>query len=355
MLKKPQDTTVVVGMSGGVDSSVSALLLKEQGYQVIGLFMKNWEDDELCPAAQDFSDVQQVASKIGIPCYPVNFSKQYWDLVFTDFLRDYALGYTPNPDILCNKEIKFNLFMKKAMEMGADFLATGHYAQNLTINQEHHLFKGLDPEKDQTYFLYTLNKDILSKVLFPIGHLPKKKVRQIARDASLITADKKDSVGICFIGKRNFREFLSQYIPARPGIIENLKGEAIGSHQGVCYYTIGQRKGLGIGGPGDAWFVIGKDVQRNVLIAEQGEDHPSLYSLSLTATSFSFVAKEPPPLPYRCQAKVRYRQIDSPCTIEKIEGERLFVSFDQPQKAVTSRQSIVFYDQNRCLGGAIID
>ncbi|MDF2550640.1 MAG: mnmA [Chlamydiales bacterium] len=352
--KKPQDTLVVVGMSGGVDSSVSALLLKEQGFQVVGLFMKNWEDDELCPAAQDFADVQQVASRIGIPCYPVNFSKQYWDLVFSDFLREYAAGHTPNPDILCNREIKFNLFLKKALEMGADFLATGHYAQN-HFNGEHHLMKGADPEKDPTYFLYTLNRDILSKVLFPIGHLPKAQVRQIARDASLITADKKDSVGICFIGKRNFKEFLSQYIPARPGAIENLKGEVIGSHQGICYYTIGQRKGLGIGGQGEAWFVIGKDVQRNVLIAEQGEDHPSLYSRGLIANSITFVSKEVPSLPYRCQAKVRYRQVESPCLLEKIEGDRLFVTFDRPQKAVTPRQSIVFYDGERCLGGAIIE
>lgn len=351
-----QTKTVVVGLSGGVDSSVTALLLKEQGFNVIGMFMKNWEEQDengYCPAEADYIDVVQICSKIGIPHYSVNFSQAYWDNVFVHFLEEYAAGFTPNPDILCNREIKFKLLLEKALEMGADYLATGHYCRNLIIEGENHLLRGIDANKDQTYFLYTLNSSILQKVLFPIGHLQKKEVREIATQYGLCTAAKKDSTGICFIGKRDFKEFLSQYIAIKPGNMENSSGKVIGHHDGIAYYTIGQRKGLGIGGAGDAWFVVGKDAQRNVLIVEQGEDHPALYALTLKATDISWV-NQPPIFPFRCSAKVRYRQQDAACTIVGQDDQFLYVQFDQPQKAITPRQSIVFYSGEICLGGAII-
>lgn len=349
--------TVIVGMSGGVDSSVSALLLKQQGYRVIGLFMQNWEEQDehgVCSAAYEYEDVRRVCEQIDIPYYAVNFAKEYRDQVFAQFIEEFKKGLTPNPDILCNREIKFNVFLKKAMELGGDFLATGHYSQNLLINGEHSLVKGSDPKKDQTYFLYTINKTILEKVLFPIGSLEKKEVRAIAREYQLATSEKKDSTGICFIGERDFRTFLSQYIPIRPGNFETLDGKVVGTHQGAAYYTLGQRKGLGIGGPGDAWFVVGKDMERGVVFVEQGANHPALFSSSLIATNLSWVAEAPPTFPDRYRSKVRYRQEDHPCTIEKIEGDTIWVSFPEPQRAVTPGQSIVFYNGAVCLGGAII-
>jgi tRNA-specific 2-thiouridylase len=342
---------VVVGMSGGVDSSVSSLLLKQQGYDVIGLFMRNWEDkDGTCTASQDYDDVVRVCNTIDIPYYTINFSQEYMDTVFSHFIRELKLGYTPNPDILCNREIKFKVFFEKAMELGADYLATGHYAQT----QNGHLLKSVDQDKDQTYFLYTLKKEILEKVLFPIGHLKKDQVRQIAKAHALSTAEKKDSTGICFIGERKFRDFISDYIPYQEGRFETLAGKAVGTHQGAAFYTIGQRKGLRIGGPGEAWFVVDKDISRNVVYVEQGDDHPALYDTVLTAAEASWVSGTAPRVPFRCTSKIRYRQTDQECLIEKIEDDKVLVSFPLPQRAITPRQAIVFYDGPVCLGGALI-
>lgn len=342
---------VVIGMSGGVDSSVAALLLKEQGFEVIGLFMKNWEDkDGTCTASQDYDDVIRVCNTIDIPYYTINFMKEYWDIVFSHFLKELKLGYTPNPDIMCNREIKFKIFFQKAMELGADYLATGHYAQT----RDGLLLRSIDQEKDQTYFLYTLQKETLEKVLFPIGHLKKDQVREIAHSYGLATAQKKDSTGICFIGERNFREFISQYIPYQEGPFETLAGECVGTHQGAAFYTIGQRKGLKIGGPGEAWFVVDKDINRNVVLVEQGSDHPALYHTTLSASEVSWVSGLPPQIPFRCTAKIRYRQPDQECLIEKLAHDVLNVYFPLPQRAITPRQAIVFYEGPVCLGGALI-
>jgi tRNA-uridine 2-sulfurtransferase len=346
--------TVVVGMSGGVDSSVSALLLKQQGWDVIGLFMKNWEEQDPtggCLSAYEYEDVVKVCQQIDIPCYSVNFVQQYWDQVFAHFLKQLEQGYTPNPDVLCNREIKFKLLLEKAKSLGADFLATGHYAQ--VVN--HQLLKGEDPDKDQSYFLYTLRSQILGSVLFPVGSMLKKQVRQIAKQHQLVTHDKKDSTGICFIGERKFKQFLKTYIPYQPGNFENLKGDVVGKHDGVAYYTIGQRKGLGVGGPGEAWFVVGKDTARNVVVIEQGPSHPALFTSNLTASEVHWVAGHPPPFPLHCKAKIRYRQADQDCTVTSIDGNKVAVSFPEPQRAVTPRQSIVFYEDRICLGGGIID
>ncbi|MBY0530056.1 MAG: tRNA 2-thiouridine(34) synthase MnmA [Rhabdochlamydiaceae bacterium] len=346
--------TVVVGMSGGVDSAVSALLLKEQGYDVIGLFMKNWEEKDesgACRSEADYADVVRIAEQIGIPYYAVNFVQHYWDNVFSHFLHELKLGYTPNPDILCNREIKFKVFLEKALALGADYLATGHYCQ---IDQGK-LLKGRDPNKDQSYFLYTLSKETLGKVLFPVGGIEKSEVRKIAESHQLANAKKKDSTGICFIGKRDFKEFISQYITYSQGNFETLSGKVVGRHDGAAYYTLGQRKGLGIGGPGEAWFVVAKDIERNVVFVEQGEDHPALYKENLTATEMSWISGEAPPLPFECTAKVRYRQPDQPCVIEAIEQDRIFVRFLTPQRAITPRQAIVFYQNDVCLGGALIE
>lgn len=349
--------TVVVGMSGGVDSSVSAALLKQQGYRVIGMFMKNWEEKDengVCRSSYDYDDVCQVCEQIDIPCYSVNFVKEYWDQVFHHFIQDFKKGFTPNPDILCNREIKFKVFLEKALELGADFLATGHYCQNLSINGWPSLVKGADNNKDQTYFLHTINQNILKKVLFPIGHLEKSQVRQIARENHLSTSEKKDSTGICFIGKRDFRQFLSQYVAVQPGHFETLKGKKVGQHMGSAFYTLGQRKGLGIGGAGEAWFVVGKDMHRNVVFVEQGDDHPALYCDRLIASELSWVSQTPPPLPFKCHSKVRYRQADQPCAIEWIEEDKALVSFPLSQRAITPGQAIVFYDGTVCLGGGTI-
>lgn len=355
MAKTESKKKVVIGMSGGVDSSVAAFLLKQQGYEVIGLYMKNWEEEDgsgVCHSVQDYEDVVRVCDQLAIPYYSVNFAQEYWDHVFTHFLAELKQGYTPNPDILCNREIKFKLLLDKARALGADFLATGHYcridAQNLT------LLKGNDPQKDQSYFLYTLKQELLPSILFPIGSLEKKKVRILAKKAQLATAEKKDSTGICFIGKRDFKSFISRYVAYHKGPFQTLEGKVVGEHDGVAYYTLGQRKGLGIGGAGDAWFVVAKDIARNIVFVEQGKDHPALYSPSLIATEVSWVNAAPTKLPFRCKAKVRYRQQDQECLITKIEQDMVHVSFPEPQRAVTPRQSIVFYQDEICLGGAMI-
>ena len=358
-IKPKSETMVIVGMSGGVDSSVCAALLKEEGYNVVGLFMKNWEEfDEhgVCQSSLEYADVIRVCEKLDIPYYSVDFIKEYKDQVFSYFVEEYKLGFTPNPDVLCNREIKFKVFFEKARELGADFLATGHYCQKELIGDEYVLKKGSDPLKDQSYFLYTIKSEVLEHVLFPIGHLPKTEVRRIAAKYDLATKDKKDSTGICFIGERNFKNFLSNYVTFTDGNFESLDGVVVGRHTGATYYTIGQRKGLGLGGQGEPWFVIGKDISRNVVIVERGETHPALYADTLVATDLSFTnGNFTKTLPYKCTAKIRYRQADQGCTIIDIVDGKIFVEFDQPQRAITPRQSVVFYDGAICLGGAMIE
>lgn len=355
-LKEHEKATVVVGMSGGVDSSVSALLLKEQGHRVIGLFMKNWEEETngVCHAEQDYADVAAVCEQLQIPYYAINFAAEYKSRVFESFLEDLKKGFTPNPDVLCNREIKFDLFLSKALELGADYLATGHYCQKFEKDGIYELGRGQDLYKDQSYFLYTLTQERLAKTLFPIGHLEKSEVRRLAESYQLPTAAKKESMGICFIGKRDFKPFISQYLPYTEGVFETPEGKVVGKHDGAAYYTLGQRRGLGIGGPGEPWFVVEKDMARNAVIVVQGEDHPALYRKSLQATEMTWVQGSPPSLPYSCTAKIRYRQPDVRCTLTEIQGDALYVVFDEPQKAITPRQSIVFYEGNLCLGGAII-
>lgn len=347
--------TVVVGMSGGVDSSVTALLLKEEGYNVIGLFMKNWEetDDEgVCNASKDFRDVEAVCETIGIPYYSVNFVNEYRESVFAEFLSEIRKGRTPNPDILCNREIKFRVFFEKALQLGADFLATGHYCRT---DGKGGLFKGVDPEKDQSYFLCSVRKPVLEKVLFPIGGFPKRQVRDMARAGGLPTAEKKDSTGICFIGKRDFRQFLSRYIPYQKGPFLTPEGKQVGEHEGMAYYTIGQRKGLGIGGPGDAWFVVDKDPILNIVYVEQGQTHPLLYSDSLVAEEIITVDPDTPfTTPFSCKAKIRYRQPEEECLVTPTGRGTARVDFLRPQRAVTLGQSVVFYLEDQCLGGGII-
>lgn len=357
--KEPKNTRVVLGMSGGVDSSVAALLLKEQGYDVIGVFMKNWDDTNefgQCTAEDDAEDVRRVAEQIGIPYYTVNFEKEYYDKVFAYFLDEYRKGRTPNPDVMCNREIKFGDFLQKALDLGADYIATGHYAQLDYADGKHRLLRGNDPSKDQTYFLNALNQYQLSKAMFPIGHLPKAKVRELAEAAGLATAKKKDSTGVCFIGERNFKEFLSQYLPAQPGEIRTLDGEVKGRHEGLMYYTLGQRQGLGIGGSGtgEPWFVVEKDLANNILYAVQGDDS-HLYSHSLTATDLNWIPGDKPPAEFKCTAKFRYRQPDQGVTVRFREDRTCEVLFDEPQRAVTPGQAVVFYSGEECLGGAIID
>lgn len=355
--KSPEETRVVIGMSGGVDSSVAALLLKEQGYEVIGIFMKNWDDTDEnghCTATEDFEDVRSVCDQIGIPYYSVNFEKQYWDKVFTYFLNEYKAGRTPNPDVMCNKEIKFNAFLEHAMNLGADFLATGHYAQVEERENGVAMLRGNDHNKDQTYFLNQLSQEQLQHVMFPLGHLEKKQVREIAEKAGLATAKKKDSTGICFIGERNFKEFLSQYLPARPGEMRTMDGDKMGMHDGLMYYTIGQRHGLGIGGEGDPWFVIGKDLERNVLLVGQGFHHEALYSTSLEAADMSLCTPKELPKRFKCTAKFRYRQPDTEVEVE-LHGDNATVTFAEPVRAITPGQAVVLYDGDECLGGGTID
>ncbi|AJY76108.1 tRNA 2-thiouridine(34) synthase MnmA [Paenibacillus beijingensis] len=355
-------TRVVVGMSGGVDSSVTALLLKQQGYDVIGIFMKNWDETDengVCSADEDAEDVRRVCEQIGIPYYTVNFEQAYYEKVFTYFLDEYKRGRTPNPDVMCNREIKFGDFLQKALGLGADYLATGHYARVVRDDSgETKLLRGVDPGKDQTYFLSALNQKQLSKAMFPIGHLPKSEVRRIAEENGLATARKKDSTGVCFIGERNFKQFLSGYLPAQPGPMVDLRtGDTKGRHDGLMYYTLGQRQGLGIGGSGTGqpWFVADKDLERNILYVVQGEDHPRLYSRGLTAAGVNWIAPERPQGPVRCTAKFRYRQPDQGVTVTLDGSGGAEVVFDKPQKAVTPGQAVVFYDGDVCLGGGTID
>jgi len=355
---------VVVGLSGGVDSSVTALLLKQQGYDVTGLFMKNWEDDdtdEYCSSKQDLIDAVAVADKIGINIEAVNFSKEYKDRVFANFLSEYEAGRTPNPDILCNAEIKFRAFLDHAMNLGADVIATGHYAQvreNPLKPGLFQLMKADDGSKDQSYFLYRLNQAQLSKTLFPLGKYLKTEVREIARQAGLINAEKKDSTGICFIGERPFQEFLARYLPKKPGNIKNAEGKLVGQHDGLMYYTLGQRQGLKIGGSrdsnGEPWFVAAKDMGSNDLIVVQGHDHPLLQSDGLIASQLTWIDNEDPKTNWVYAAKTRYRQPDAPCEIDALDHENITIKFGQKQWAVTAGQSAVVYESNVCLGGGII-
>lgn len=356
----PTNTRVMVGMSGGVDSSVSALLLKQQGYQVEGLFMKNWEEDdgtEYCTAKQDLADAQAVCDKLKIKLHTANFAAQYWDNVFEHFLAEYKAGRTPNPDILCNREIKFKAFLDYALMLGADLIATGHYVRRRDEHAQTLLLKGLDPNKDQSYFLHAVAGKQLAKSLFPIGELTKPQVRAIANQYNLATAKKKDSTGICFIGERRFTDFLKQYLPAQPGNIETISGEVIGQHHGLMYHTIGQRQGLGIGGlknaSEEAWYVIAKDLQRNVLIIGQGNNNPYLFANALTCQDIYWVNPINLSNPLQLTAKVRYRQADQVCTLtQTMTGYH--ISFAEPQRAVTPGQSVVLYLGEICLGGGII-
>lgn len=354
------DNKVVVGLSGGVDSSVAALLLKQQFDHVEGLFMKNWvdfADESECTVEEDRKDASSVAETVGIPFHEANFAMEYWDYVFKHFLDEYRAGRTPNPDILCNREIKFKTFLDHAIELGGDIIATGHYARVEERNGQFHLLKGQDHKKDQSYFLYTLGQEQLSRTRFPLGDLPKTEVRRIAEQAGFINHDKKDSTGICFIGERHFREFLSRYIPAQPGEMRTPEGEKIGDHAGLMYYTLGQRQGLGIGGrkdsTGEPWFVAGKDMDNQILYVVQG-DHPWLWSQNLVAEELSWVAGHPPEFPCRAAAKTRYRQPDQECTITQDDNGNIHVEFDEKQRAVTPGQSVVFYLDDDCLGGGII-
>ncbi|OAV06659.1 tRNA-specific 2-thiouridylase MnmA [Moraxella catarrhalis] len=371
--KAPKDIKVIVGMSGGVDSSVSAVLLQQAGFHVEGLFMKNWEEDdgsEYCTAMTDLADAQAVADKIGIKLHTANFAMEYWDNVFEHFLAEYQAGRTPNPDILCNKEIKFKAFLDYAsgpqFGLGADFIATGHYARRgFGQDGRAQLLRGLDTNKDQSYFLHAVGGDKIAKTLFPIGELEKPQVRAIAQKYDLITANKKDSTGICFIGERKFKDFLQQYLPAQKGDIYTDDGIKIGTHDGLMYYTIGQRGGIGIGGvanrPEEPWFVLHKDLTNNRLIVGQGHDHAMLQSTELTAYKLDWGIAPPVQIfgkqGFRCTAKTRYRQSDQDCTVFALDetGDKVKVVFDDAQRAVTQGQSVVFYDGDICLGGGVID
>ncbi|MGC3873991.1 tRNA 2-thiouridine(34) synthase MnmA [Halomonas sp. GXIMD04776] len=353
---------VIVGMSGGVDSSVSALLLLEQGYQVEGLFMKNWDEDdgtEYCTAKADLADAQAVCDKLGIKLHTANFAAEYWDNVFEHFLAEYRAGRTPNPDILCNREIKFKVFLEYAEMLGADKIATGHYVRRGERASRPRLLKGLDVNKDQSYFLHAVPESAIARTLFPVGELEKPRVRELAERHALATARKKDSTGICFIGERRFRDFLKQYLPAQPGHIETPDGDVIGKHLGLMYYTLGQRQGLGIGGladyPDAPWYVAAKNLERNVLIAVQGKHHPLLYTDRLNTEAMEWIAGTPPSSGMlRLTAKTRYRQADEACSVSVHEDGSVEVTFDEPQWAVTPGQSLVLYDGEVCLGGGVI-
>jgi tRNA-specific 2-thiouridylase len=352
---------VIVGMSGGVDSSVSALVLLEQGYQVEGLFMKNWEEDDgtqYCTAKEDFADAQAVAHTLGIKLHGANFAAEYWDNVFEHFLAEYKAGRTPNPDILCNREIKFKAFLEYALMLGTDYIATGHYTRRGEVAGKGTLLKGLDNNKDQSYFLHAVGHEELERTLFPIGEIEKPEVRKLAQKHDLVTHNKKDSTGICFIGERRFKDFLQQYLPAQAGEIFSLDGEHLGEHQGLMYHTIGQRQGLGIGGKanhGDApWYVVDKDLENNVLLVAQGNEHPALFKSILHTGEVFWVSNDPVTASLRCKAKTRYRQSDQDCVLHPTAGGYR-VEFDEPQRAITPGQSVVFYKGELCLGGGVIE
>ena len=350
---------IVVGMSGGVDSSVAALLLKQQGYDVIGVFMKNWEEegeDGVCTAEEDWNDVREVCETIGIPYYAVNFAQEYWDRVFSYFLDEYRAGRTPNPDVLCNREIKFKAFLDFAMQLGASRMATGHFVQT---NEAGELLRGADPNKDQSYFLYMLHSGQLKKAMFPVGHMTKAEVRAIAEQHGLINSKKKDSTGVCFIGERRFKTFLQEFLPAQPGDMVAPDGQVVGRHDGLMYYTLGQRRGLGIGGMGDgrSWFVIGKDLERNRLLVAQGEDHPMLYSTLSIAGGLTWIGDAPIAVgeTLECTCKYRYRQVDTPVEATLQADGKLLIRALSPQRAVTPGQSAVLYQGEKCLGGAVVE
>jgi tRNA-specific 2-thiouridylase len=352
---------VIVGMSGGVDSSVSAWRLLQEGYDVQGLFMSNWDEDEdgYCTAAQDYQDARRVCEQLGIELHKVSFAGEYRERVFAYFLDEYRAGRTPNPDVLCNREIKFGVCFDYARRLGADYVATGHYAR-VAHEPTVRLSKGLDPQKDQSYFLHAMPGHALARTLFPIGAIHKDEVRRIARELTLPVFDKKDSTGICFIGERPFAEFLSRYLPAQPGRIETLDGAVLGEHRGLMYYTLGQRQGIGIGGRQGAseepWYVAGKDLARNALIVVQGHDHPAMFASDVRVGQLTWVASAPPHLHFRCTAKVRYRQADQDCTVTlEASGTAASVRFDRPQRAVTPGQYAVFYQGDECLGGGVIE
>ena len=354
---------IIVGMSGGVDSSVTALKLLEQGHQITGLFMKNWEEDdgtEYCTAMEDLADAQQVCDKLGIELKTVNFASEYWDEVFEVFLSEFKAGRTPNPDILCNKHVKFKAFLNYAIEdLGAEYIATGHYARVKENSGEYFLLKGLDPNKEQSYFLYTLGQKALSKTLFPIGDMHKPELRAMAKRAGFDNHKKKDSTGICFIGERKFKEFLQRYLPTQPGEMRTPEGQYVAKHQGLMYYTFGQRQGLGIGGvknaPDEPWYVLDKDLDNNILIVGQGHDHPLMLHNTLEASQLDWCNNKPLTEAIVCKAKTRYRQSDQACKLEPLANGRCKVSFEIPQRAITPGQSVVFYDGDICLGGGIIE
>ncbi len=351
---------VILGMSGGVDSSVSALLLKEAGYEVISIFMKNWnEKNEFgeCSATQDSEDARSVADQLDIPFYTINFEKEYWDRVFTYFLDEYKKGRTPNPDVMCNQEIKFNAFLDYALKLDADYIAMGHYAQVKEKDGNYLLLRGVDKAKDQSYFLSRINQKSLSKTLFPIGHLDKDEVRNLAEKHNLYTAKKKDSTGICFIGERNFDEFIDQYLLSKEGDMIDVEGNKLGKHTGLIHYTLGQRRGIGLGGlgTGEPWFVAGKSLKNNILYVAQGKNNPALYSTSLIGEDPSWIIGTPPKMPFKCTAKFRYRQNDIPVTVKQLENGNLHIIYDEPIKAVTPGQVAVLYDNEVCLGSCIID
>ena len=361
MINLKKNQVVAIGLSGGVDSSVAALILKEMGYEVIALFVQNWESEEnsFCTAEQDLSDAKVVADYINIPLQVINFSREYWNNVFQYCLDEFIQGRTPNPDVLCNKEIKFKSLLMYAKTLGATYLATGHYARIQNQNSYYQLLKSNDSNKDQSYFLHLLNQYQLANSIFPIGNYQKSEIRAIAKNAGLINHDKKDSTGICFIGERNFKDFLNEFLLAQPGNIETPEGKILGQHDGIMFYTLGQRKGLQIGGSKDylkkaPWYVINKDVQRNVLIVVQGHDHPLLYSEELICTNLHWIREVEPLFPLTCKAKTRYRQTDQICTVIQVDNNCCRVQFKCPQRAITCGQSVVFYLENECLGGGII-
>jgi len=352
----------MVGMSGGVDSSVSALLLIEQGYQVEGLFMKNWEEDdtsEYCSAAVDLADAQQVCDSLEMRLHTVNFSSEYWDRVFEYFLQEYRSGRTPNPDIICNREIKFKAFIDHAHTLGADRIATGHYVRSRRDQGQTQLLRGLDANKDQSYFLYALDQYQISHALFPVGELDKSEVRSIAEQHGFKVHDKKDSTGICFIGERKFKDFLQRFIPAQPGEIVALEGDSLGEHSGLMYYTIGQRQGLGIGGTETGtelpWYVVDKQLDSNRLVVAQGTDHPALYHSHCRISDLHWITQEVDEIPFACSARIRYRQKDTACVLKTVDGTSAEVEFEHPQRAITPGQALVFYQGEQCLGGGTIE